>query len=416
VANIPYAEMVKAAKIPYATLAPTRFSEMLEKLSGGMKEASGMMGNFTGAVGMVKGAFDQFLAPMKALTGAIGSVPDFVKGVFDQAYDLVSMAPKFFKSIADQAASWVREFDPSAVMAMDQAMRSLTATVGYTLTPIVHGFTSAAREFAGAALDGMNALRPAVAQVVGVFRTALEPALHFFHRWLLGLADRLERAAPLLDRFGKALDYSLTAWAVFFEAYEAVSEALFDLAEATAPSTLLQFFTGLDALGVGLFKVGNHLPELTKGIIAATAASLFMADTLSRTFGGEGGRARKFLDRLAQEPQRSGRPGAAEGFGMSGLEEIYRKRLLEAAKSGSEDPTLKGISLMEDIRDFAGGMADQIGEGVDVGKELAKLLQQLIDRLPGGGNSVPEKLASSSPLWEALGWAAQQARNQLGVP
>lgn len=392
--------------VPYAMLA-----EAGSSLAGVFSNLRGTVGNFSSGVGEAMKPLGQARELFGKLTGVVGQVI----GPFKSLVESVLGLPDYFKGIAQQAAAYVQHFDPGAVQAMNQALRSVSATIGYALQDVVRGFTVSTREFAGAIMGAMDMIRPAVAQTVAAFRMVLQPILHLTNRVLLTLADRAGRLMPLVQLFAVALDQTISRFVVFYELLNVLVDSIVEgLGEFLSTFSLL-------ARGRDWKSFGDVVKDVRSAMVLLTKAIITVFDTVLR-LTGRAATADRFLKRLAEGPAKSGRPAAPENFQIGGLEDLYRRRLLEAAKASGDDPASRQASAMEDIRGYA---EEQLAASWDI----KSLVQAIVDYFTSGAFSAavrqgvrealpslpsgPAEAAQQLPLFKALDWLKQKAMNEL---
>lgn len=252
----------------------------------------------------------------------------------NQAVQLIGEVVGTLQRIPDAVRGWVDAFNPAAGKALDHAFRSLAATIGYAMEPIIHTATRTVNAFAGAIMNAMDRLRPAIERTGILFSRVMQPVLHAVSFAADVLADALDGAAPLIELVGEALEGVLAVANV-------VAQAFFAL-DAVIRQGVLGAFGDLKRLTDIL---NDGFVSLATGVIAATAMLL--------SFAKQDKMLAMFLARLAVAPQLRGRAPAPEGFQLGGLEDIYRRRLLAAAQGAGGTVQDKQLSAQERIAEYS---------------------------------------------------------------
>lgn len=225
---------------------------------------------------------------------------------------------------------FVAAFNPGAVETMNEAFRGLQATLGYALEPVVQGLTDLFRTLAGELVGVVTEVRPVVSEVVGVFLNLLAPVIQLVGTQLRNLADLLKALMPIVRLLSKFIEGNLTLFSVLAQILNTV---VIDTLSALAES-----FGGLDGATKG---VGDAFVGLTVGIIKFTVFVLRLI--------GQTGLALKVLENLARKPRQGGIAAAPTNFAVGDLSDVYKKRLVEAARAQGGPQVTRSESLLERI-------------------------------------------------------------------
>jgi hypothetical protein len=335
------------------------------------------------------------LAAIGQTMGKIGALGD----VFTTITGKMGALGDVFTKITDKARGFVDAYNPQAGLNLDRAFRSLQATIGFALEPVIMGAARIIDNFAGALVSGMDRLRGPIEAVVGMFSGALKPAIAAVEVVMDGLADAAEALLPLFDVLGTAIEGVATLFRLlvtigvtnYLDALKSIIPGAEDIKDVT--NTLKEAF-------VFLFEVVLRYTEFMLTLL--NKAELF----------------RPILESfLKPGPAATGRQGAPTGFAIGGLEDIYRRRLLESARGGGQSTQEKTYGVMLELKKLAEKMLKEISEG-----ELARLNQNLAEGFArgfGGQVAVPEGAALAGlgieqGILQGLQAARQQQRNEPG--
>lgn len=262
------------------------------------------------------------LAILQAAAGAIG-------GVVDQ-----------IKKLPDAVRGFVDAFNPATGERLDYAFRSLHSTIGFAVEPILLTTTRIVEDFADAISAGMTRLREPVEKVASAFSGALQPAVATAGALLDLLADGVDALVPFLEPLGAAMEG-------FASLFRITATLLGQLGVALLESALAP---------LGDLKTATEF--LAEQFVSTAAVVLHFSDVLFRA-AGFGDTFDKAIARMRQAAAENSRraPGAAN-FGISTLEDVYRKRLIEGARMGGKSK--------EDMQ-------------FDVWKRIEKLLEELVE-------------------------------------
>jgi hypothetical protein len=246
--------------------------------------------------------------------------------------------------IPQAVRSYVDAFNPTAGQQLDRAFRSVAATIGYALEPVILAATRIVDSFAGALLGAMNSLRRPVELVSQAFRLVLRPAIDAVSIAFDGLAKAAEGLTPLLEPLSAAAQMITTT---------------FGIVTAVALELVAGLTGALGEVVPSMMNLHTTTVTLTGVFVEMTRIALRWGYVLSNLVG-LGKHFRDALEAFTKQRPQAGRPGAV-GFGMGGLEDLYRRRLVEAAKAtGGKSIEEKQFDVTSQIRDMMKEMLDQI--------------------------------------------------------
>lgn len=261
-----------------------------------------------------------------------------------QALVLVNKVVDALTRIPDAVKGFVDALNPGSVRAMDMAFKSLEATVGYALEPIIITFTSVFRLISGEMNDAFTALRDAVADVANAGFDVLRPIVRLTAVQFGNLVKLFRGMKGVIDPLVQAVEGAATAFGVVLQIVNTLGIALVEM-QAEAWSKLVAAMLGGESL-TDLFV------DLTVAIAKAT-------DQLLRMVGATE-MANKILDGITKRTGQ-GRPEGARDQRVTTLEELYRTRIVEAAKA-------------------QGGMRDNKASAYDLAVEQLRLYQVEAER------------------------------------
>lgn len=296
-----------------------------------------------------------------AALGILSQAAGAVKGMVDQILKLPDAVRPFVDAFSNAGDR------------LDQAYKSLYATIGYALEPVIIAASATVERFADAISGGMNMLRGPIEKAAGLFMGSVKPFLEGLGAGAERLGRLFETLAPLLkpvaaafEAFGGLLHIVST---VFGELALALVEQLMPSADSLQTAT--------DKVGVAFVFLADQTLRLADFFLTLIGMEKLMIPILEALLKGRepGGR----------------RMGKPEGYGISGVEDVYRKRLLAAAGAG-------GRSVQEEQRDYL--------------KEIRDLLEDRLDEIKNRPDEREEKRKEAAKLviYEGEGLGARVAR------
>ena len=273
-----------------------------------------------GGLGAIVGAFGGALATM---TGALASVAGFVSVI-----------------------------DPTAVEMMQAAMKSIAATIGQALIPVITAMTDVLIEAADTIAPLMAELAPSIALMASQLGEALIPVVRAIVDLFAAWVPMLDVLMPILGVFTDIMLALVNLFRVFVAILTVVMQSIAALFGA-------DFKAGIDTFR-------SAIKEATRAIIlfAVRMAMLFgsreVAESIKKAFSpvAAGGRA----------------VPAPKDFGMAGIEDILKEQNLLAAQAISGKPT--------NTEDWLEGISAQIDKIMEQQKSLGQIIREAANNLP----------------------------------
>jgi hypothetical protein len=310
------------------------------------------------------------LALIQQAGGAIGGMVDAIKKLPDAVRPFVDA----FSNAGDR---------------LDAAYKSLYSTIGYALEPIIIAASATVERFADAISSGMNMLRGPIEKAAGLFMGSVKPILEGFGAGAERLGQLFEKLSPLLTPLAAAFE---GLGALLHVVSTVVGEVVLGIVDKLMPS------------GKGLADLTDKVGE---AFVFLASTTLRLADFFLTMIGMED-RMKPILEALAKEREGGGRRQAKpEGYGISGVEDVYRKRLLAAAGAGGRSVQDESRDYLKELRDLAKAQLEEMKNRPDERaakrEEAAKLV---LYEGEGLGAKIARKVA------EALGrFGRQEERN-----
>jgi hypothetical protein len=263
--------------------------------------------------------------------------------VLGQAVGAIQNVVNEIRRLPDAVRGFVDAFNPQAGERLDYAFRSLHATIGFGLEPVITTTTRIVEKFADAISNGMDRLRAPIEKVSGLLLGALAPGFASVATIFDGLATAAEALTPLM------------------EPAAAVLEAVMALGHVLTTIGVESLLEGIRMLIPETRTLADVTHAVTGALVSLTGTVLHFADFLL-SFVGKQHVLLNVLDSLAR-PRAEGnrRAPAPSNFGMSSLEDIYKQRLVAAAKgAGGKTPEEQSRDYLADIRKIAEQIRDQL--------------------------------------------------------
>jgi hypothetical protein len=285
----------------------------------------------------------------------------------NQALGAVGKVVDALKVIPDAVRGFVDALNPAAGMRFDWAMRSLSATIGYALEPVLETATRTVNEFAGAISEGMDRLRAPMQAVGSTFMTVIRPLMGAINGLLGAFMDSVEGLMPLLEPVGVVLEEIMIVLRWF-------------LAATTGGLMTLIKYTILG--GQELSKVTEWLTDGFIGLVEATLKLTYWFLWMT----GQTEMFKKILEAVGgPKPPGEGRKAAPTGYAVTTLEDLYRKRLVSAAMAGAGTSVEeKQLSVQERIEDMVRRMKEEMEKpgGGKLGEEAVQRTAEAIPQAP----------------------------------
>lgn len=248
-------------------------------------------------------------------------------------------------SWVNQASKFIAAFNPSLLEVFDQALRSLHATVGYALEPVIVFATEAIREFAGAIRPAMDALREPMQKLFSIMLPIVSAGLQAFGAVLSAAVAVFELLMPVINAISAVFEGFLSIIVVAIKLFAALAEGL---AGAASLGKLNDAATGVRDAFARLIIVAMTMVDYFLRLVGATAM------------------ANNFLRVMAQGPRsQEGRAPAPQNVQLGGVEDVYKRRLTEAAKAGGGASPMERIaSVLDQVRAHAQGLLENSGRAL----------------------------------------------------
>lgn len=265
--------------------------------------------------------------PLVLLQQAAGAI----KGVVDE-----------IRRLPDVVGEWVKAFNPASIARLDYAYQSLASTLGFSFEPIIIGATRYVEQFADAISGGMNRLRGPIEKVAGLLLGAMAPAFQAVGDVFDGLASAAEMLLPVFSAFAPVMEAAVVVLRTW---------------------VALGVESGL-ALLKGIIGEGETLRDVTGWLTTAflkLAESSLLVSHFWLSMVGQEKILMNVLDRLSAPREAGGRRAPAPtGFSMGGLEDLYKRRLTEAAKGGGPDVAAQSRDYLAELAAIARELKDKI--------------------------------------------------------
>ena len=331
----------------------------MEELLPLLAEAQGGLKDFTDTLKQVASEVGEVLmAPLKLATEATDA---FASGI--KAATGAIMGP--FQALAGAVGPFVAALNPQLMYGLNQAFRSLMATIGTALMPVVEVMISGIRRVAGILLPAMQGLAPVFDTLTRVVMTALSTAFD-------GLASIVEALTPAFQFVADALGIYVDS----LKPLVVITKALWQ----TIGEFIKSFFGGADAKDfLKGFKDAIH--QVVEGLLTFTAY-------LAKSLGALG-----FIDKMVANLRDLAAPkvGAAPAptdVGIKGFEDIAKTMATAAfaaqgGAGGAEDKSEK---------EWLAKLAGDVGDIAKNNKTLGEVLTDFWDK------KIWVALAASAPF------------------
>lgn len=306
--------------------------------------------------------------------------------VLAQSAQVVSGVIDSLRAIPDAVRKFTDAINPQAGLNLDRAFRSLYATIGHAMLPIIETATRTVDRFAGALMGAMDRLRGPVEKVAHLFERAFAPVLQSVSVVGDSLAGIIESLEPVFRLLGGWLEGAAAQMAVLINVVVALQEAM-------TKATL----SGFGDLSKTLFVVQDQFVNLSVAVLQATAHFLLLI--------GATDVLRRILKGVMGQPPGLGRTPAPLGVQIGGLEDIYRRRLVEAGKGmAGASVEEKQLTAQQRIAAACEGMLQKLEKEPDA-------FRRELSRSPGG--RAAESAGALLTILERLfGRDRQNQRNQ----
>ena len=313
--------------------------------------------------------------------------------------------PEAVKDVVGALRSFTDAISPQAGLNFDRAVRSVEATIGSALLPVLALATEVMDRFAGAVMGAMGAMRGSFEQIAALTLDVMQPVFVAVSAAAQVLADALRDWLPVITEIALALGQFAALLAVAVTALGALAAAVRDFVIGSY----------LGGLGKSMDWLKGLFVELGKTVIFATLGLLKMA--------GRTDVAKDFLEGIARGagPPTRGLTPAPLDYRLGTMMDVYQRQLLEAAKGGGPTVAEESRDYLKEIRDFAEKQlaALEKGEPGPLPAGAAAALTPAIGAMAGlrwverGAVRTGIPLPPVTGLRMGLQWLAEQAGIQL---
>lgn len=260
------------------------------------------------------------IAGLAVLGQAAGAVQNFVNEI--------RRAPDAVRQFTDA-------LNPASGQRLDYAFRSLYATLGGGLEPVITTATKVVEQFADSISGGMTRLRGPIEKLGSLFLGTLQPVFATVGTIFDGLADAAQTLMPLME-----------ALAPVFEAMMAFGRVLTTIGVEALLAALKGLMGQIDGVKAVTATLTENFYSLAEGAILA-AHHLFK-------LAGQGQLMLGVLQRLAQGPAQGGRLApAATNVAIGDLQSVINQRTLAAARGSGQDAQTQTADNTARIREIA---------------------------------------------------------------
>lgn len=286
----------------------------------------------------------------------------------------LAAVPQAVQNFVGSITGFVEAVDPSSVRQMNEALRSLSATIGYALAPVVQGFTQIVKEVAGELMGSFTDLREIVGSLVGQAMAVVRPIIGALSSVFREVVGTLQTMMPVIE-----------VLTTYWEGLANVVGVVVRIAGTLQQAFYQMVFGSLGDLKGVIEVVQTAFVRLTLAIVGFTVSLLRVI--------GMTDLALKFLKGMEGTGDK-GRPGAPQNVQLGDVMSVYKARLLEAAKAGS-GPSLaeQTKSIMEQVRDEVIIMRKAIESQGENQMTLSDWLKVM------GGFGATSEILSRTSLW-----------------
>jgi len=301
---------------------------LLGEAAADLKPVLDILKDLGGTLSALSGGLNLATAATGALSAGLSQAVGAVMGPFAQLGSVI--------------APFVQALNPSLMFAFNQAMRSLQATIGVALVPVMQVLTGTVREVAGILLPAMEALAP-------VFGSLAKAALELFLPPFRLISDLLQALAPVLEFMAGVLQVVSEAW----NALSVVGRTIYQ----TFYKLIAQLFGGTDLKDV--------LKSFRDAMHSVVEAVFKLVAYLAKAFGSLG-----FIDAMTKNLRemansKAGAAPAPQDVGFKGFEDIA-KTMAAAAFAAQPGGGAEDKSEREWLKHLADSLDEVKRNKVDV--------------------------------------------------
>lgn len=342
---------------------------ILEKLAEAVAPLADSMSALSSAMGPAMQATAAFSSGIKEATG-------LVTGAFGQMVGAIQ--------------PFVAALSPNMAFQMQQAMRSLQATIGVALMPAAQAIVGAMRQVAGAILPAAQALAPVLGDIARVVTDMLLPPFYLISDILTGLAPVLQ----LLSGMAKSISDGLLAMS-------AVSRAV-----------VQAFVEWIASLFGSKGDIKDFLSSFRDAVHRVVSSLIQLSAYIAKFFGRS-----DIITKMAQNLRdlanpKPGAPPPPTDMGFRGFEDIAKT--MAAAAFGAVAGGNKEDTEIEWLKSMAGKLDEIKNNGVqlndfwekfkgDFEDWLLTLPRKIADAIVQGiaPNNMPMAAATINGAWTA---------------
>lgn len=246
--------------------------------------------------------------------------------VVGQVVSAIADLPRAITSFASSITSMTDAIDPQSTKVFHEAIRSVSATMGFAFLPAIQGLTQLVRELAGELMAPFTDLQSVVGELTGALTAVVRPILSAFGEVMRTVVDVVKALMPAVLVVTAVLEGLANVYGIILRVQYAIYAAVI---EAIA----------------GFFDLDGVVDLVRNAFVQATVTIIRFVDVMLRAVGMTEA-ANRFLRGLAREPNQGGRPGALQNVQVTDLQSIYKQRL-QAAAAGTQ-----GVDVQAQSRDY----------------------------------------------------------------
>lgn len=322
----------------------------------------------------------------------------------------VAAVPAALGTLVAAIRPFVGAFNPSIVLAFDQSMANISATIGSSVAPMLQIFTSALRRVNDMIAPTFERLSPVIEGFANHLVGILMPALDLFLQLgkalmpVITVAMELQKAIDsvfrgLLSVLGGTIGVMATNLRVLVAILQPVIanlRILGALVEGVGQvlGTISRIFGAamegfIDVLGALLEPLIGELPSLetilggiARAAKAVTENLVLFAANLFSIIGFTSGL--KALKKAFTPDVGQGKRAAPKDFQLTGIEEAFKKNILLAAQAIGGKET-------KDVGDEASKLNEKIQKIIEQGPSFGNQLKDIITALQRIADKLPDK-------------------------
>ncbi len=230
---------------------------------------------------------------------------------------------------------FVDAFNPATGQKFDESIERVNAVIGNALEPILQAAITVVDQFGGAIGAAMDALRGPIEAVASLFIGTLQPVIATVGLVVETLVGNFTALQSVLRPLFSILEAYFNYLRVLITIFIAVRNVVFQI--------LLE---PLKAFGNLLGRAADMLVEFTIGLLTAV-------DFLLRLLGADKVANEILLSLTKKRPDKADDKRAPKDFGVTGLEDLYRRRMVAAAQAKAPGLEEQNNKYLERIAEAA---------------------------------------------------------------